>query len=167
MFELKQLSRDAIPAALEKAKRYRLLNEPWQAESICRDVVAQEPGNQKALVMLLLSVTDQFKTEGAAQRLEDAREILGRLTGGYEKAYYAGIIEERRGTALLARRGTGSGPVIYGHLRRAMAHYEEAEPLRRSGDESARLRWNTCARIIMGHAEVQPEPAGRGESFLE
>ena len=28
MFELKRLSEDAIPAALEKALRYRLLNEP-------------------------------------------------------------------------------------------------------------------------------------------
>ena len=28
MFELKRLSEEAIPAALEKALRYRLLNEP-------------------------------------------------------------------------------------------------------------------------------------------
>ena len=35
MFELKPLSREAIPRALEKAERYRLLNEPAEAESIC------------------------------------------------------------------------------------------------------------------------------------
>ena len=39
MFELKPLSREAIPAALEKAMRYRLLNEPGAAESICHDVL--------------------------------------------------------------------------------------------------------------------------------
>jgi hypothetical protein len=38
MSELKSLSKEAIPAALEKAMRYRLLNEPAEAESICLDV---------------------------------------------------------------------------------------------------------------------------------
>jgi hypothetical protein len=39
MVELKRLSAEAIPAALEKALRYRLLNEPAEAESICHDVL--------------------------------------------------------------------------------------------------------------------------------
>ena len=39
MFALKPLSHDAIPAALERAERYRLLNEPIDAESICEDVL--------------------------------------------------------------------------------------------------------------------------------
>ena len=50
MFELKRLSEDAIPAALEKALRYRLLNEPAEAESICHDVLHIDPENQQALV---------------------------------------------------------------------------------------------------------------------
>ena len=29
MYSLKSLSVDAIPLALEKAERYRLLNQPW------------------------------------------------------------------------------------------------------------------------------------------
>ena len=43
MFELKRLSDEAIPAALEKALRYRLLNEPAEAESICHDVLQIDP----------------------------------------------------------------------------------------------------------------------------
>ena len=43
MFELKRLSADAIPAALEKALRYRLLNDPAEAESICHDVLRIVP----------------------------------------------------------------------------------------------------------------------------
>ena len=39
MFELERISIDAVPAALEKAERYRLLNEPLMAESICLDVL--------------------------------------------------------------------------------------------------------------------------------
>jgi hypothetical protein len=36
----KPITRAAIPAAVEKAERYRLLNEPDGAESICLDVLA-------------------------------------------------------------------------------------------------------------------------------
>jgi hypothetical protein len=38
-FKLKVLRTGAIPAALERAERYRLLNEPTQAESICLDIL--------------------------------------------------------------------------------------------------------------------------------
>jgi hypothetical protein len=50
MAELKQLHKDAIPAALEKAERYRLLNEPGEAESICLDILAVDPDNQRAVI---------------------------------------------------------------------------------------------------------------------
>jgi tetratricopeptide (TPR) repeat protein len=166
MFELKPLSSEAIPAAMEKAERYRLLNEPWQAESICRDIVAQDPENQDALIALLLSITDQFKSE-RSRRVKDAKEVLERLRGDYERAYYEGIIWERRGTALLARRGPGSGSVIYGRLREAMDCYERAEALRPPGNDSARLRWNTCARLIMEHSEIEPAPATPPPTMLE
>lgn len=46
MFELKPLSEGAIPKALKKAERYRLLNEPRQAESICQDVLSIDPDNE-------------------------------------------------------------------------------------------------------------------------
>jgi len=60
MFELKRLSPDAIPAALERVERYRLLNESRCAESIRRDVLAVDPGNTQAGIGLILSLTDQF-----------------------------------------------------------------------------------------------------------
>ena len=65
MFELKPLSPDAIPQALEKAHHYRLLNEPAEAESICLDVLEIDPDNQQALVTLLLALTDRL-TKGYA-----------------------------------------------------------------------------------------------------
>src|SRR5262249_472382 len=55
-FTLKVLRTGAIPAALERAERYRLLNEPTQAESICLDILQVDPENQRALVQLLLSI---------------------------------------------------------------------------------------------------------------
>src|SRR5580658_10879717 len=98
MFELKHISPEAIPVALEKAERYRLLNEPWQAESICRDILRIDPEHDLALVMLLLALTDQF---GKGVTAAQAREVLGRLKGGYERAYYSGIICERWAESLL------------------------------------------------------------------
>ena len=46
---LKPIHADAIPEALQKAERYRLLNESSQAESICLDILAVDPRRQQAL----------------------------------------------------------------------------------------------------------------------
>lgn len=155
MFELKRISREGIPSALEKAERYRLLNEAWEAESICRDILALDPDNQTALITLLLALTDQFRTEGGA-RVEDAKAIVDQLDDEYQRIYYAGIVWERRGTSVLRRQEPGWGPVAYDRLREAMACYEKAETLKPAGDDSALIRWNSCARMIMRHKEVQP-----------
>lgn len=157
MFELKLLSREGVENALRKAERYRLLNEAWEAESICRDVLRIEPDNQAALTTLILALTDQFRAEGAA-RGEEARALLQHLTSEYARSYYAGIICERRGMAYLNRNAPGSGYSAYDWLRKAMEWYEKAEALREPGSEDALLRWNTCARVIDGHPSVQPAP---------
>ena len=59
MFEPKPISIEAIPNALAKAERYRLLNEPREAESICRDVLEVDADNQEAIATLVLALTDQ------------------------------------------------------------------------------------------------------------
>src|ERR1700739_917615 len=129
MFELKQLSADAVPAALEKAWRYRLWNEPGTAESICHDVLSIEPENQQALVTLLLALTDRFG-KGYAVGITQAQEALSNLHDPYERAYYAGIICERRAKAQLKQGHPGSGHDAYELLREAMNWYEKAEGLR-------------------------------------
>src|SRR5438105_1074705 len=123
MSELKRISPEAIPLALEKAERYRLLNEPDLAESICLDVLEIEPDNQQALVMLLLALTDQFPT-GRAECFPEAQAVVPRLKGEYERLYYSGIIWERHGNARANHGGPGSGPVAYGAVSRAMEFYE-------------------------------------------
>ena len=134
MSELKQLSTDAIPGALEKAERYRLLNEPAEAESICLDVLAAEPENQEALIILLLAVTDRFsKSYGVSDT--QAKEILRRITGEYEQAYYSGILAERRAKAQLARGTPGCAHQAYESLREAMHWFEKAEAIRPPGND--------------------------------
>ena len=88
MRELKPLSRDAVDAALAKAERYRFLNEPSEAESICLDILAVDASNQAALIILLLALTDQFGESADAH--ERARDTLALLESEYDKAYYAG-----------------------------------------------------------------------------
>lgn len=148
MFPLKPLSQEAIPAALEKALRYRLLNEPGEAESICEDVLRIDPDNQQALTTLLLALTDRFgKSYGVGAT--KAREVLPRLQGKYEQAYYGGIIAERRAKVLL--QGGAPDSDAYAFLREAMDCYEKAEAIRPPGNDDAILHWNACARIIMSN----------------
>lgn len=153
MFDLKALSQASIPRALEKVERYRLLNEPWQAESICLDVLEIDPENQQALVMLLLSLTDQFD-QGAADLFKQAQEVVPRLHSEYERGYYTGIIYECRAKAQLNQGAPGSGVIAYHWLREAMNAYEKAETLRPLGNDDALLRWNTCARMIMRNRHI-------------
>jgi hypothetical protein len=147
MSDLKPLSREAIPAALEKAERYRLLNEPAEAESICLDVLRTDPENQSALITLLLAVTDRFG-KGYGVSDTQAKELLSRVKGEYERAYYTGILAERRAKAKLAQGTPGSRHYAYDGFREAMTWFEKAETLRSPGNDDALLRWNTCARII-------------------
>jgi hypothetical protein len=156
MSELKQLSREAIPAALEKAERYRLLNEPAEAESICLDVLKADPENQTALITLLLAVTDRFG-KGYGVSDTQAKELLSRVEGEYERAYYAGILAERRAKAKLAQGTPGSRFYAYDGFRDAMSWYEKAESVRPHGNDDALLRWNTCARIITQNKLVARE----------
>ncbi len=149
MFELKRLSEDAIPAALEKALRYRLLNEPAEAESICRDVLDTDPDNQEALVTLLLALSDRF-SEGYSAGIRQAQDILSRLSDPYERAYYAGIICERQAKTRLQQGHPGANHDAYEFLSEAMSWFEKAESLRPAKNDDALLRWNTCARMIMG-----------------
>jgi hypothetical protein len=166
MPELKPLSQEAIPRALEKAERYRLLNEPVEAESICLDVLAADPANQPALIMLLLALTDQFE-EAAADALARAQHVLKDLRGEYERAYYSGIVCERRAKALLKRAGPGSGFVAYASFREALGFYEKAETARPTGNDDAILRWNTCVRILKRHRDLTAAPIDESEPPLE
>jgi hypothetical protein len=161
MFALKPLSRSAVPAALAKAERYRLLNEPAQAASICEDVLRVDPGNHAAMVSLLLALTDQFSGIEAAGALAQAREMLARLPSEYERAYYAGLIAERRALAQLASDTPGSGFRAYDGLREAMRWFEAAEAARPPDNDEAILRWNACVRMLTRHPHLKPREAER------
>jgi hypothetical protein len=164
-FELKTLHADALPRALEKAERYRLLNEPGEAESICLDVLAVDRDNQAALVTLLLAITDQFDVVHPSPG-PDAHEVIARMGDPYARAYYTGIVYERRAKAQLHQHTPASGPRAYGALREAMLWFEKAEQLRPAGNDDALLRWNACARLLMNNPRLAPVIEERGEPLL-
>lgn len=159
MFELKKLSHDAVPAALEKANRYRLLNEPGAAESIYLDILAVEPENQEALRNIVLAMSDRLGKDYAVGDTH-VNDYLARLTDEYEKAYYTGIVYERRAKAVLDKGGVDAFELF----SRAMEWFEKAEGMRPHGNDDAILRWNGCARIIN---QNNLEPRDMGHDFLE
>lgn len=144
---LKTISAEAIPRALQKAERYRLLDQSWATESICLDILAVEPAHQPALVMYVLSLTDQFRAE-PGDLARRARDGVARLTDEYQRHYYSGIIDERLGHAKLAHGALHAHASAHQLFTAAMAAYEKAERLRQPGNDDALLRWNTCVRTL-------------------
>ena len=162
---LKPLSKDAVDSALAKAERYRLLNEPDEAESICLDVLEVDPQNQAAQVMLLLALSDQCgEASGAGPR---AQQLAAGLEDEYERWYYSGLVAERRARASLNRGGVATVGV-YDWLMEALDCFERAESVRPPGNDDAILRWNTCVRVLQRHPELRPSNEMREEPlFLE
>jgi tetratricopeptide (TPR) repeat protein len=155
---LKPISKDGIPEAISKAELYRYLNEPGEAESICRDILAADSENQTALRLLGLSITDQFGGS-PADRYNEAETVFQSLRDGYERLYYAGILHERQAKAQLA---AGRSPHTVAPLfEEALSYFEKAEAIRPHGNDDAILRWNRCVRIL------QSRPGSDWQKLIE
>lgn len=140
------ISSEGIPRALSKAETYRFLNEPWQAESICRDVLAVDPTSQPALILLVLSLTDQFEHGVSAK---EGLQIAASLADDYDRAYYSGIIHERQALAEFRRhpdwRARRQAHMLF---QNAMESYLQAREIRPRDNDDAALRWNACVRFM-------------------
>jgi hypothetical protein len=164
MFALKPISHDSLATALAKAERYRLLGEPTEAESICRDILEIEPDNQQALISLTLALTDQIPHDPHA--FGHAISTVEALKAPYDRAYYAGIAWERRAKARHTGGGHGADQYTYEWLVRAMRLFGEAEELRVPGNDDSILRWNACVRFLSSHKELGPRNEGVPEPIL-
>ncbi len=147
MLQLKPLAKESIPSALVKAKHYRLLGEPWESESICRDILRVDSDHQEALLFLVLAITDQFST-GKTESYSFAKELCGKLNNEYDRCYYRGLVEERIGKSVLKRTSPRVKYVAYEYYRTAMEFFEKAEKLSPESNQDALLRWNACVRGI-------------------
>lgn len=164
-FELKPLSRDSVETALEKAEHYRLLNQPRLAESICLDILEVDPGHQRAKIVLLLALTDQFK-QSSSKASKHALELASSLKDEYSRVYYTGIVHERLGASALASSLPGADFDAYMWYREAMQFYEKADKVNQGDNDDPILRWNTCARIIM-ECHLKERPTDDYQPMLE
>jgi tetratricopeptide (TPR) repeat protein len=157
-YQLKRISAAGIDEAIAKAELYRSLNEPEEAESICRDILAIEPEHQLALRLLGLALTDQFKGIGS-DRYGETEQTFEKLEDPYERLYYAGILCERRAKAQL---NAGNPPLsVLALFEEALRSFAGAEKIRPSGNDDAILRWNRCVRLLQdpkyGWDDLEPE----------
>ncbi|HEX3435667.1 MAG TPA: hypothetical protein VHT24_02790 [Pseudacidobacterium sp.] len=164
MFKLKPISRTSVETALAKAERYRLLNEPHEAESICHDILEVDPANRQARISLILALTDEIPHDpGAFTRAVGA---IANLEAEYDRAYYSGIAWERRAKAYHAANGPGASGYIYDWIVKALQFFEDAERLRPASNDDAILRWNACVRFLERHKTLQPKTEETPEPIL-
>jgi len=149
-FELKRLPRTSLEAAVAKAAHYRDLNQPEEAESICRDVLDVEPVNQTAWRLLGLALSDRFAT-GQAGLLEQAIDAFGRLTDEYDRVYHTGVAWERAAKAHVERNEAHSAVAAFEH---ALGLFERAEAMRPDLPDPV-LRWNRCVRLLASHPSLR------------
>jgi hypothetical protein len=149
MYTTKPIARDSVPGALAKAERYRLLNEPGEAESICEDILHIQPDNEQARITLLLALTDQIADH--PEMFAAAMSAVPHFDNAYDRAYYSGIAWERRAKARHKENKHGSKRYVHEWLVKALRCFEDAERLRPAGNDDAVLRWNACVRFLQRH----------------
>ena len=156
--ELKSISKAGIPEALAKVELYRYLNEPEEAESICRDILEVDPEHQLARRLLGLTITDQFLGI-STDRYSEVLSIFQALRDPYERLYYSGLLHERRAKAQLH---AGYAPhILLPLVEEAMQCFVEAEKIRPAGNDDSILRWNRCVRLLESRPDFyfeRPQP---------
>ncbi len=152
MYALKRLHPDSIEQALVKADHYRELNQPEEAESICRDVLAVSANHPGALKLLGLALTDQFPTAWT-RVFDEALTIFEKLGSEYERVYYAGIAYERCAKAQLENGQAHNAMVSFETALDYYGRAGELAPPEASADPV--LRWNRCVRMLSFHPELQ------------
>ena len=152
--QLKSISKAGIAEAIAKAELYRYLNEPEEAESICRDILAVDPDYQLARRLLGLTITDQFAGE-VTDRYAEVQTIFEGLRDPYERLYYTGLLHERRAKAQL--RAGRPAHILLPLIEEAMRCFAEAEKIRPPGNDDSILRWNRCVRLLESRPDFRPE----------
>jgi tetratricopeptide (TPR) repeat protein len=148
--ELKPLPRRSLDAAIAKAAHYRDLNQPEEAESICRDVLDVDDKHQEAWKLLGLALTDRLPS-GQVGLLEQAVDALERLVDPYERVYHLGVAWERAAKAHTERGESHSAVTAFEH---ALELFEEAQGMRPDVPDPI-LRWNRCVRLLSTHPSLR------------
>jgi tetratricopeptide (TPR) repeat protein len=147
---LKKLGERNLAAAIALAKHYRDLNEPEEAESICRDVLAVAPDSQDAWRTLGLALTDRFPRHWMTL-FEEACGAFRNLASEYERVYYEGIAWERYGKAQVL---AGQARDAIHAFEQALERFERAETLAAPDDPAPILHYNRCVRALTTDSDL-------------
>ena len=116
------------------------------------------PEIRTPLITLILALTDQFPHESSSNTITRAGELAAALVDEYDRAYYSGIVRERRAKAVLQHQRYGATVHAPSHgSRRRWRFYENAEAVRPAHNDDSVLRWNACARMLMRLPEIEPD----------
>lgn len=165
MKRLKRISKTSVPSALKKAERYRLINEPSEAASICHDILDVDPNNSDAKVMLILSLSGQLTERISA--FGEAKDVVKTLETGYERNYYMGLLCERRARAHFRHGSIGCEHVAYDWFHVALEFFDKAAKDRPKGNDDSYFRWNAVIRTLEEHPSLQPHQENSEAQLLE
>ena len=101
-----------------------------------------------------MAVTDQFLGI-SSDRYAEVAKIFGSLKDGYERAYYTGLLNERRAKVQL--RAGRSAHTLLPLLEEALRCFAEAERLRPQSNDDSILRWNSCVRLLESRPDFYEE----------
>jgi tetratricopeptide (TPR) repeat protein len=149
-WELKRLGARNLQSAVNLAKHYRDLNQPEEAESICRDVLDVAPENEEALRTLGLALTDRFPTAWMSL-FDEACATFAKLPRAYERMYFTAIAWERYAMAQLA---AGRAHNALHAFEEALKGFEKADSLGSPDDPAAILHYNRCVRVLTTNRDV-------------
>ena len=118
-----------------------------------RTCLQADPSNADAVRTLILALTDSFQYHelGSVSRAQD---LVATLPSEYERAYFAGLVAERRARALLVRGGPGRACPRAICCARRCAPSNAPNRVKPSDNDDALLRWNACARLFQRHPEL-------------
>jgi len=148
--ELKPLGTRNLATAVTLAKHYRDLNQPEEAESICRDILVVAPENDDALRTLGLAMTDRFPSAWMTL-FDDACAAFAKLKSDYERVYYTGVAWERYAKAQLE---AGRAHNAIHAFEEAITRFEQADKLCSPDDPLPVLHYNRCVRALTQHPEI-------------
>ncbi|HEC58032.1 hypothetical protein LCGC14_0627240 [marine sediment metagenome] len=143
---LHDIHANSIDLALDRARQYRSLLEPEMAESICLDILNIDQDNQQALVLYILSLSDQLHHPDKQAQSKVIQQAIEKLDSEYRRYYYAGLLSERQARFLLSQPMSRS--FAYDYFIEALQNYQLAEQMRPENNDEAILRWNSCIRTI-------------------
>ena len=155
MFALKaDVARRASPARLQRPSVTGCsTSRPRPKASAATCSRSSQPISERSSAWFWPSAIRLLRIPRACQ---NALAAASKLEGAYERAYYSGIVWERRAKAVNDENARGLHHTVYEWVVKALGCFDEAGELRPPDNDDALLRWNTCVRFLARNPNLAP-----------